>query len=727
MNILVVTLGVSWAVAPELLAYINIDSFPLYDWHPKRAVLQEALRDQKVEPVQECWIVTTCDARTLSGVAQLQRWLEASASEVRLRVWYSQTVSELNDATQCRHMRDLILRVVLHARQHCGTGQLILSLAGGRKTMSADMQHAALLFGCHSLLHVTVAEPVPQTLRTVEVTSFLGPLPVRVAGAVFPMIVGGYPPNRLLDVTDGDVGGPVRAEDYPLPTAPDDGTPTPVAPDCVLEKNLARRLQRAEHLLFNFTRGLTQGEPTNFQALYCLPPALIDHLRHTRLGIHPEKRDQELAWLQCLPKAELHCHLGGIASASEILEIARANTPALATLNHHAGLQTWLNHLRPLVHNQNVAALRRALGSSAIPDFKSLPKNFTDIPRPLVISAFLMLFEKNAALLDTLIYGPLQTDAAFVGQGISRYEQLGDLQGSALLQSEASLAAACRIVLRQCRAHNIRYLELRCSPAKYTLGGLTEMDVIRILEKELRCPDVQCALIFIASRHGSVSEMQRHVELARRLVNSVAGAPGAETEGSARPVPLVGFDLAGNESIRSARELRGMFMPLMEKCIHLTIHAGETEDVRSIWEALYDLNAERIGHGLKLAQQPDLLERCLDRRITLELCPSSNRQIVGFYENSESGRNSSTPYPLGDYLRRGLRVTVNTDNPGISRTSLTHELYRAACLTPGGLSQWELLQLIRNSFRSAFVSHHQRKEFLVNAESAIGTFLGQTL
>lgn len=717
MNILVVTLGVSWAVAPELLAYVNLNSFPLYAQHPGRATLREALRVQKVEPVEELWIVTTCDARTLDGVKQLRRWLEASAADVRLRVWYSQTVSELNDAAQCRHMRDLILRVVLHARQCCDSGQLVLSLAGGRKTMSADMQHAALLFGCHSLLHVTVAEPVPEALRAVDPDSFLKPLPASVAGALFPMIVGGYPPNRLLDVADGDVGGPVRPEDYPLPPAPEDGSPTPVAPEDVLESNLARRLQRAEHLLFNFTRRLTQGEPTNFQALYCLPPGLIEALRQTRLGIRPEKRAHELAWLQRLPKADLHCHLGGIASAAEMLEIACANAPALVDWKTHAGLQQWLNRLRPLVLAQDVTALRRALGSRATPDFKAIRYLFSDIPQPLVVAAFLMLFENHPALLDALIYGPLQQDAAFVGQGIACYEQLGDLQGSALLQSAASLAAACRIVLRQCRAHNIGYLELRCSPAKYTQGGLTEMAVIRILETELTCPDVQCALIFIASRHGPPSEMQRHVALARQLVHPDA----------LRAIPLVGFDLAGNESIRSARDLRNMFMPLMEKCIHLTIHAGETEDVRSIWEALYHLNAERIGHGLKLAQQPDLLAHCLDRRVTLELCPSSNRQIVGFYENSETSRQEAATYPLGDYLRQGLRVTVNTDNPGISRTSLTHEYYRAACLTPGGLTQWELLQLVRNSFRSAFVTHQARKQLLLKAESEICAFLTRAL
>jgi len=718
MNILVVTLGTSWAVVPELLAFTNIHEFPLYNVHPRRDQLIGFAEEEGLEPVGECRVVTTCDERTLHGVDLLREWLRRSGSPVKLRVWHSRTVSELNDSVQCRQMRDLILRVVLHAREACGDGRLALSLAGGRKTMSADMQHAAQLFGCHHLLHVTAREPLPRELVNGGVELFLGSLSSELADTLFPMMVGGYPRNPLPDVSNREAGERVCGTRYPLPSAPGDGTPVAVPPETALEENLSGRLRRAQHLLFNFTKGLTEGEPTNFQALYGLPPLLIEGLRGTFLGVDPGSREKELRWLEQLPKAELHCHLGGIADAWEMVEIAAANRRELLLYQGHPGLEEWLNLFRPLVRKGDARGLRRALAVNGEPDFKAIRQVFPGIPQPLCVAAFLLLFEGAEELLDALVFGELLEEGRFVGGGIVRYEQLGDLQGSALLQSEASLRAACRVVLRQCGKSNVRYLELRCSPAKYTRGGLSEMDVVRILREELACGEVRCALVFIASRHGAQEELEKHVRLARELL---------EGDGAWAPVPLVGFDLAGNESIRSARELRRDFMPLMEKCMHLTIHAGETEDVRSVWEAVYDLNAERIGHGLNLHRQRELMERCLDRRTTLELCPSSNRQIVGFRENGEERSDLPRVYPLGEYLKTGLRVTVNTDNPGISRTDLTREYHRAARLTPGGLSQWEVIQLVRNGFRGAFVSHAERKRLLVAAESRVCELLEKEL
>jgi len=165
--------------------------------------------------------------------------------------------------------------------------------------------------------------------------------------------------------------------------------------------------------------------------------------------------------------------------------------------------------------------------------------------------------------------------------------------------------------------------------------------------------------------------------------------------------------------------MREAFMPMMEKCMHFTIHAGEIQDVGSIWEAVYHLNAERIGHGLTLKDNPDLLEKFRERNIALEMCPSSNFQIVGFQDNYFAASRNLATYPLKEYLDKGLRVTVNTDNPGISRTDFTNELHRAARLTPGGLSMWELLLLIRNGFKAAFCSRSLRQEKLREAESEV--------
>jgi adenosine deaminase len=68
----------------------------------------------------------------------------------------------------------------------------------------------------------------------------------------------------------------------------------------------------------------------------------------------------------------------------------------------------------------------------------------------------------------------------------------------------------------------------------------------------------------------------------------------------------------------------------LERCIHVTIHAGETESVDNIWQAVYHLSADRIGHGLKLLDKPELIPRFIDKNIGIEMCPSSNDQIIGY-------------------------------------------------------------------------------------------------
>lgn len=82
--------------------------------------------------------------------------------------------------------------------------------------------------------------------------------------------------------------------------------------------------------------------------------------------------------------------------------------------------------------------------------------------------------------------------------------------------------------------------------------------------------------------------------------------------------------------------------------INITIHAGETESVDSIWQAVYHLSAERIGHGLRLNDKPELVKSFLDKNIGIEMCPSSNDQIVGFF------RNEALSYPLKSYMEQGL-------------------------------------------------------------------------
>ncbi len=136
----------------------------------------------------------------------------------------------------------------------------------------------------------------------------------------------------------------------------------------------------------------------------------------------------------------------------------------------------------------------------------------------------------------------------------------------------------------------------------------------------------------------------------------------------------------------------------------LTVHAGENDDAEGIWQAVFKLNARRLGHALHLGQSPDLLRAVADRGIALEMCPYANFQIKGYPLDAAVATASPTGrYPLLGYLRAGLRVSVNTDNIGISAASLTDNLLLAARLCPG-LTRLDVLRLQRHALDAAFVS-----------------------
>jgi adenosine deaminase len=429
---------------------------------------------------------------------------------------------------------------------------------------------------------------------------------------------------------------------------------------------------------------------------------MIQKLRDTRIGVLPEREDQELAFLQKLPKTDLHCHLGGVAQASEIIEIAAANR--IEIMEYHDFLTPWQDAWKRRIHDKSLEKQHFKT------DFKALRTAVPQVPGHLCVAAFVLLFEDRPERLDQLIYGPCLDERTFQNVGFNQYEKFGDLQGSGLLQTRASLEAACRILIRNAARNNVRYLELRCSPANYVHGGLKALDVVRIIDGSLSDrKQMDYGLIFTASRHGSMARVHEHIKLAKELFDSTAN--GFQS--------LLGFDLAGEETAAKAGEMRKLFMPMMEKCMHLTIHAGETADVNSIWEAVYHLSAERIGHGLTLKENPALMDRFRDRGIALEMCPSSNMQIVGFRDNYYPETASRQIYPLKQYLDAGLRVTVNTDNPGISKTDPSRELLQAARMTPGGLSLWEILLLVRNGFKAGFAGKSERQKLLRKAEKDI--------
>lgn len=723
-NILVTTMGLSWHHLPQVLGITNPYVVDLFRFQPSNVRISRIREEFDLQPVDEIWVVTT-RGKIDPQVTVLQKWhalLEPSSlilADIKewaglidnsfwpvLKIFQVSETDDLIVETECRMMKEAMLRIVLHAVEYAASGQLLLAFAGGSKSMSADIQLAATLFGCDAMIRVVDDGMV--SLKPEDARNDIGPelftasLPADFSNAITPLVTGKISKNALIGLSLAEMT-PIQASDYPI-VGSENGKiaflqvdPT----DLALSEAIDNRMKHAEYLSVACTNAMLAEESNvNFMSLYSLSPWLIDLLKTTRMGIYPEKETAEVAWLTQLPKAALHCNLEGVLDVNELIRVANANYLLVDRYKMRTAFQ--IREWRRLLDRFSSAEFREQNPLNTIADA------VRDIPEPVGLCAFIQMFNGAPGLLDDLIYGKMRVDSAFVSTGLNAYEALGDLQGARLMQSEASIRETCRILMEKALSHHVRYIEVHCSPIRYVSGGLNPIQIVEMIEDEIGKSFTDFSIVFSAGRHRLKADIMQLVNVAKRIMEN----PKSHCR-------LRGYDLAENEASFPARDLRKYFYPFMEKCQHITINAGGSADLASIWEAVYHLNAERVSHALELNNNIVMMAEFLDRNIALEMCPSSNFQIAGFRDNYIPDTDTKPEYPLKDFLDRGLKVTVNTDNPGISRTDFSRELHRAARLTPGGLSIWDILKIIQNGFKSAFTEYATRNRMLREAEMEI--------
>jgi adenosine deaminase len=175
---------------------------------------------------------------------------------------------------------------------------------------------------------------------------------------------------------------------------------------------------------------------------------------------------------------------------------------------------------------------------------------------------------------------------------------------------------------------------------------------------------------------------------------------------------VVGFDIAGPEDGFPPTNQLETFEYLRKENAHFTIHAGEAYGLPSIWEAIQICGAERLGHGVRIIDDIDfsgdkpklgpLASYVRDRRIPLELCPTSNLQTGAAKTYSE--------HPIGILAKLRFRVTLNTDNRLMSRTSMSNEMIQ--CVKSFGWKFADLQRVTVNSLKSSFIPFEERLEII---------------
>lgn len=206
---------------------------------------------------------------------------------------------------------------------------------------------------------------------------------------------------------------------------------------------------------------------------------------------------------------------------------------------------------------------------------------------------------------------------------------------------------------------NCRYLELRFTPVALSRAeGFPLHDVmdwvVTSSQEAANKYKIKVGLIASVNRHESPE-----------LAEQVAWIAVDHIERG-----LLGMDLAGNEAEFKSEPFYGIFKEAKQAGLHITIHAGEWGPAANVREAIEQLGAERIGHGVRVMEDDDTVALARQRQTAFEVCVTSNFQ---------SGVVPAlTKHPLPRMIEAGLNVTVNTDDPSVSRITLAHE-YQLIC------------------------------------------------
>lgn len=243
-------------------------------------------------------------------------------------------------------------------------------------------------------------------------------------------------------------------------------------------------------------------------------------------------------------------------------------------------------------------------------------------------------------------------------------------------------------------AQNVRYAELTLTPWTSVQTGIPIEAFVEAVED---------ARVAAERDHGIVLRWIFDIP-------GESGLPAAEdTVGYALrhgPETLVGFGLGGPEVGVDRPQFADVFARARAAGLHSVPHAGETTGPQTVWSALRDLGAERIGHGTSSVQDPELLDYLVEQGIPLEVCPTSNiaTRAVDRLEN----------HPIRELYAAGVTVTVNSDDPPMFGTTLNAEYEIAAELL--GLDEDGIAELARTAVRASFMDEPDKAAVLTEID-----------
>jgi len=248
-----------------------------------------------------------------------------------------------------------------------------------------------------------------------------------------------------------------------------------------------------------------------------------------------------------------------------------------------------------------------------------------------------------------------------------------------------------REAIEDAATDNVKYLELRFTPValsraeRFPLHDVIDW-VMTSSKEAAKKHNIMVKLIASVNRHESAELAEQVAWLAADHVDD----------------GLVALDLAGNEAEFPSAPFYGIFKEAKQAGLHVTIHAGEWGPAAHIKEAIEELGAERIGHGVRVLEDESIAALARERNTAFEVCIMSNYQS-GVAETLEA-------HPLMKMFEAGINVTINTDDPSISRITLSHEYYTAC--DELHMPQFTLKERIIAAAQAGFLPENEKEKLV---------------
>lgn len=271
--------------------------------------------------------------------------------------------------------------------------------------------------------------------------------------------------------------------------------------------------------------------------------------------------------------------------------------------------------------------------------------------------------------------------------------------GVALMQNRDALRLVVADTFEQLAQDGVIYAELRFAPLLHTQGGLSGREVVatvaQAMGEQIEGTGIEAGLILATLRHFSAAQSLETAELAIEFAGQGVAA----------------FDIAGNEELYPLARHLLAFEKVVAHGLPFTVHAGEGQGPRAVWEALEALHPRRIGHGVRSIGDPALVQRLKDEGVHLEVCPTTNVQMNLF--------PSYADHPIQRLAEAGVSCGVNTDTRATSDHSLRREYARLA--ETFGWGKADFYRANRQALAAAFVEEGTRWRLRRRLEAGFAT------